>query len=348
MKNIELTKRLMAFLSATTIALTMSGCSEEDKKNDNTSTTTSIISEFDDSTSQPSNSTTTSTESDEKESNESQNVTTEVETSSKTEDTTSKTDPTSKPSNNTTSQSQTSTSTPQNSSSTPSSSSQSTTSKPSNTKVEKLTQSNINDVAAIDVLADSAHRHMYSVNNLALYTYISYTYDGKNYTCDKDEFRMFITLLNEESLSKDTLKELFGDMSLDDIERCSRIFSYVSYAFCNSDMTIDYDKFVVDSNTRSFLNEFQNKVKNYMATGNIEEFNKFVVSFYEDKNLRVNHKDNLVIDNYVSNLLGYVSTLYDNTELDYFVTVNVGDTGIYNSYVTGEFYQKTRNNQLTR
>ena len=223
------------------------------------------------------------------------------------------------------------------------------TPKPTETpKAPKLTVDNINNIEAIDELAKHANRYVYNVNNSALFTYISYYYNGKEYICGQDEFRMFIALLNEQYLSEDTLKELFGDKSLDDIERCSDIFYVITQVFSKRDMTINYDQFIVDNNTRLFLNELQTKIKEYKKTGNIEEFNKFVVGFYEDKNLRINHKDNLIIDRYVRGLFGIASTFYDNIELKYIVTDYNDDTWIYSEYITNEFYEKTRNKQLTK
>ena len=85
---------------------------------------------------------------------------------------------------------------------------ESTTSKPiedpiETQKVEKLTTKNINNIAAIDAIAEQAYRYVYSVNNYALFTYISYYYEGQEYVCGRDEFRLFIALLNEQHISED-------------------------------------------------------------------------------------------------------------------------------------------------
>lgn len=351
MKNIEFTKRLIALLSATTIALSMGSCGKSDK-DDSSFVGTEITTEVEDLTTHYPGFEEVPTQNTE----ESIEETTEVvetippinseltqpeptipsEPTLPTESSKPTESPATKPNATKPTETQPEVTIP-------------TEPKPTEpTKVEKLTVNNINSIDAIDTLASSAHRYMYSVNNDALYTHISYTHNGIEYICDTDEFRMFIALLNEPYLNEETLKELFGEMTLDDIKRCGTIISIMSQAFCSSDMTINYDQFVVDADMCTFLNELQIQMKKYKATGNIEEFNKFVISFYEYKSLSVNHNDNLVIDCYVRSLFGMASKFYDNVELSYFVTTNSGDTGIYNEYISTGFYSKTRNKQLTK
>jgi len=351
MKNIEFTKRLMALLSATTIALSMGSCGKNDK-DDSSFVGTKITTEAEDLTTHYPGFEEVPTQNTEENIEETTEI---VETIPPINSEPTRPEPTIPSAPTLPTESLKPTESPE----TKPQATKPTETQPEVTipteqkptespKVEKLTVNNINNVAVIDALANSAHRYMYSVNNDALYTHISYTHNGSEYICDTDEFRMFIALLNEQYLDEETLKELFGEMTLDDINRCGTILSIMSQAFCSSDMTIKYDQFVVDPDMCSFLNELQRKMKEYRSTGNIEEFNKFVISFYENKDLSVNHNDNLVIDCYVRSLFGMASKFYDNVELSYFVTTNSGDTGIYNEYISIEFYSKTRDKQLIK
>lgn len=352
MKNIEITKRLLALISATTITLTMGGCGQSSEKNDSSNTTTSIILEVNNS----SNTTSVITSSTENSSINTSSITSKedkTETSSLvTSETSSKPTNSSKPSTSSTSQSSrpsssnssgTTTSSTSNTSST-----ESTTSKPNEQTVQKLTASNINDVSAIDAIANKAGKYLYNVEGPFLYLSIGYSYNGQTYYCDRDEFRMFISLLNIENINEETLKEMFSEMTSDDIIRCSRVFGAISDAICQKTVTINYNQFIVNDNTRLFLNELQTQVIKYKNQQNIDEYNQYVEDYFNGKNKYIKYGENIILDNYVYTLCGRTINLYDNIYLDFVVSTNTSASAKYNKYIKNEFYNKTRAKQLVK
>ena len=169
MKNIELTKRALALLSASTFAVTMGGCGNSSTNQNSSSPTSSIISEIDSSKDQDISSIISSIVSTSSEENQSKDTTTEIGNTSKEEDTSSRVEDTSSrpqtssKEENTSSKGQTSSkseitsSKNQNSSNTvSSSSSQINTSSNTSSIVmpTRVTKENINDVDTFVYLAN--------------------------------------------------------------------------------------------------------------------------------------------------------------------------------------------------
>lgn len=346
MKNIELTKRALALLSASTIALTMGGCSNSSTNQNSSSSIISIVSEMDSSKDQDISSIISSIVSSSSKENESKDVTTEVENPSKVDDTSSRVQDTS-------SKEQTSSQTeskPQTSSSKPSNSSQSTTSKPSTTKVEKLTRSNINDVEAIETIAKSYSPGIYECESSGTFISLSYRYNGQIYYCEQNEFEFFIALFNEKMMSQQTLVELFEDNTLEDFQRYSRVFSGIGELVYNNNCVLNYDNFVVDPNLKKFLIDLQVKTKECLKTRNDDEYLQFIQPFYDGTHKYINHGDSALIDYFVISALGYVSKDTPNFDLFLLHCNNQMDSSSLIEYISSPtgFYLKTRSNQLTK
>lgn len=348
MKNIEITKKLLALISTATITLTVSSCGQSGKKIDNSGTTTSIIYETGDSDTTMSNATTSTGNTDTPSSGTlSQGYTTQT-TTTVTPTILQTIDTTSSSTTKTFESSKLTASKPTTSTNTTRPKSSGTTTRPSEPQVKKLTTSNINDVSAIDAIANDAQKYVYHADVEALYLYIAYTYNGITYYCEKDEFRLFISLLNIESMDSETLIEMFGGMTNDDIIRCSRVFAALSNAVCKKNVTINYDQIIVDNNIRLFLNELQSQVIKYKKQGNIDEYNQYVEDYFNGKNKYVKYGENPIIDNYVYTLCGQTINLYDNVYLDFIVSTNTRCSSEYNKYIKNDFYNKTRAKQLVK
>ena len=190
--------------------------------------------------------------------------------------------------------------------------------------------------------------NVYKIESTTLLTSIVYTYNGQNYKVGSEELAFIIAILNEDKMTNTTLKELLGHMSLDDLERCSRIFGVLATTFAKKNMNLHFENFVLETNTRAFLNELETQIKQYKRIGNVEEFGNYVEDFYKDNNQYVKHGDSMVLDFVFYSFISSVQDNYENIKLNYYSNTNAIDSADYFGYVKNKFYDKFKSKQLIK
>ena len=347
MKGLSINKRAISFLCAATITFTMVGCGLNDrKKGEQGSKMTSVTTSL--STTNPTLSSSTSVETTVATTIPTMSITTELTTVPTTQITTIPTTlPTTQPT--TVSTTKSTTTKPSTKVTTTKPSTKVTTTKPTSvsttqsTTKPKLTLDNINDIEAIDSLVKNPDRTIF-VNPLAFFTYIRYVYDGQKYTCGVNEYRLFVALLNEQYITDDTLKALFGEVSEEEMQRYSQIFSVMAGISIKYNITYLYDNFVVNENMRNFLNQLQNHLKEYMNGADNGKINAFINSYYNGQNQYINHGQNKIIDSYIAIYCYKLNDTYENEYLKNISDLYFNDYYISKNYINNEFYQKTRIN----
>lgn len=319
---IPFTRRTLSFFTATTILATGAvGCREKeqkDKNKDNSSIISSIsdeeITSSDNKFTIDDNSSITNNESSKNEQTNNNEVSNNVTSNNKNNST--NTTSSNKNQNNTSSINIPSVSTP---SQTPT----------TQTMPTKLTAENINDVLSIDYFTDPFSRNLYTVNGEALYTWISYYYNGVMYDCKRDELRMFVSLLNNDYISDEALKNMFSDKSLDDITRYAMIIRSLCGITFEKKAIVHYENFVVNNDKKIFLKNLES------SSRNVNDILAFTKSFYAGTNNYFNYGDDIVLDYYVYLFASKAGEVYNNEEL----------TNIYinyvNSYVDFKSYVQT-------
>lgn len=347
-------KRLVALLSASTVAVTMGGCSNNSKNNNSSSPTSSLISKIEDSDVENTSSFVSSFVIS-SEINESKDVTTEIGNTSKEEDTSSRVEDTS-------SRPQTSSKEESSSKGPTSSKNETTNSQNENSsnivsdtsasnKVNKLTKKNINDTDSILDFVDRAYYTIYNVRSEALFTYLQYEYEGQNYLCGDDEFVTLVMLLNEENISNDTIIELLGNKSFEEFIRFNDILDLmIGLTYGKNDVTFLYENFVVDENKQKFLIELQAKMKKHVKDKNNVECIDFLKSFYNGTNTYINFNDSYLIDYIVSLTLIVVQNKNVDQNLIEMRNEHIYDTVPFYEYIESEngFYAKTKSKQLVK
>lgn len=349
MNNLQISKRAIAFLGAVTITLTMASCGLVKNNDGNRSTKkTSIIASL--VTTKPTLSSNTSQVTIVTTTIPTTELTTILTTQPTTIPTTIATtvptiQPTTVPTTNLITTKLTTTK----------STTKATTTKPTTkptttqpTTKPKLTYENINNVEAIDKLATNPYNNIYVVNNGSLFTSLSYYYDGQKYRTGVNEFRLFISMFNEQYMTEDTLNQLFGDITEEEMQRYSQIFWNFSYLVSANNLNIQYDNFVVNENMKNFLNELQNHINAYKKDGDIDKFNTFINSFYNGQNQYVNHGDYLVLDGYMGAICHNLKDKYVNENLENIVNLYSLERFDLTEYITNDFYIKTRSKQLVK
>ena len=165
-----------------------------------------------------------------------------------------------------------------------------------------------------------------------------------------------MTALNNGDMKKavETLnyavKELFGDMSLDDMRRCYYVWDSMHMAEYDYDAKIYYENLIASDNIRQFVVDLQAKTKYCINNRNDDEYYQYINSFFEGNNSYINFNDNIVVDYLVTNALSEV--VKNTTSFELFLLYEYNKTAgssLYN-YISSEsgLYSKTRNNQLTK
>lgn len=200
----------------------------------------------------------------------------------------------------------------------------------------KLTTENINDISKIDAFAKNSDRALFTVKNTeGLFAFIQYLYNGKEYICEKDEFRMFIALLNSNYINEKALVEMFSDKSLDDIKRFSKVVGSMCGLTVRNKAEIHYDNFIVDNNKKAFLKNLES------SSRNVNDMLNFIRSFYSGTNKYFNYGDDVVIDYYVYMFASVAGSCYNNDELNNIYIDYVDSYVNFNGHIE-DFYTKSR------
>ena len=263
MKNINITKKIMALLSATTIVLTSSSCFEKEKKEENKSSSETITSSISSSISQEElvsssiaqieiiDSNISSTESELDISSEN-NISSTTSKNNSTSNISSKTSNSSK--NNTTSKKPESTS-----SKASTSSRESTSSDISN--ITQLTKDNINDPEIFLHLAGNFSQDL-STATLMFYTY---EYNGEEYaTTGKKEFALLMTMMNYQYMEESTIREVFKDCTLEELQRYAYLIKDITFVEEYEKAIFHFEKYSINKE----ISSLQYKYHDFLLNGN--------------------------------------------------------------------------------
>lgn len=261
---VPLTLKSVSLFSAFTMITTgMSGCKKVDKNDTsslNNDITTADTSEIEN------NQTDTTSEID----SNKVNTTSEIEISSSKEDT-SKTESNVSSSANSSKKPSTSNSQITSNTSSVSQPSNSQTTSPStpsssseeNVRIfEPLTEQNINNIDVFKIAANQiASETRGNFGGIWTYYYNNETYRIPG--VPKEEFRYVLAGLNYEYLNDDTLIELFGNYSLDDLKRFNSIIELLVVSINDSNKKNKWDDIIVNKQTLNDLNQMEIAYLNY-------------------------------------------------------------------------------------
>lgn len=273
MKNIEISKKLMAFLSATTIMLTMNGCKEKEVKptetqqttttsstttSGTTSTTTtdlnptsSILTDVSITTQIPTETTTVIEPTSSKEESTTTTTTKKSTTSSKT--TTSKSTTTKK---KTTSTKRTTTTSKKKTTKTTTKTTNSTKSTGVINSIYDtavMTKDNINDITFFQAMS----RNMANAQSTSLMTSYGYYYNDEIlYTNGYHEFALVLAITNYEYIETETLISVFGDSSLEDMRRYAHFIRNITAREKHEQFVIEFERYIIDKDIANLFSQF--------------------------------------------------------------------------------------------
>lgn len=206
------------------------------------------------------------------------------------------------------------------------------------TMPSSLTASNIND---IEVFKHFATKFQDSINPSAISTTFKYTYNGTKYATNGDiEFQLALLLLNNNYVSNDLKKSLFGSYSVAELQRYASFIETIVYAVDSNKVDYNFYDLCVDKGLGQFLDEFTNEFKNASNGGSINKLEKILVSYFKTKNTKYYYGSvNPWVDYYIKSLsISFIFYLNDRSVVT-IIQEECPTKSDYSNYVTSFYNQ---------
>ena len=145
---------------------------------------------------------------------------------------------------------------------------------------DELSENNINDINYFLYYSEQFRLEFFG-GDIRIATYRYRDFYPEQDECDfRKECKFFMALINLDKLEKSTLKQIFIDYSENDIKRCAlairELFLYhaatTKYTYPN------YDKYCVDEETRGQLNTLKNQL---IKLGNKKDIDSYYTEVYD-------------------------------------------------------------------
>lgn len=342
MKNINITKKLMALLTATTIVLTSSSCYKDKKnKEGNKSSSSNITPSYSANISEEEIVSSSIAVSEIIESNAA-SIESEVSTSSKNE-TSSTSSKNSTTSSNTSSKTNTTSKKPVSTSSKASTSSKKDKTPSDISDIKQLTKENINDPEVFLHLASNF------ANDIASADAVRYTYEykGQKYrTTGTYEFALLMTMMNYYYMEDSTIKAVFKDCTLEELQRYAYLIKDITFVEKEENEIFHFERYSINKKIADLQHQYHDYLLN--DNGNIKEL--YIGYFKEEDSPYCKGQTNPGLDYLffsvacLDRIYTYDKTLIMEMEENYSMMVEN-----YDSFVV-EIYNKTKTKtmQLTK